>query len=85
MPIIIAVALLVIALPNSLFDYVPPHSQNVKAVEDMSSFTFEIIGESGDYFVVRVVEVHNDPGVKVGDIWHISKPQIPESVKSGEI
>jgi hypothetical protein len=85
MPIIIGMALLAIALPNSLFDYVPSHGGNVKTLEDLSSFTFEIIGESGDYYIVRVVEVHNLPNVRIGDIWHVSKPQIPESVESGEI
>jgi hypothetical protein len=82
---IIAIVLSVIAFSNAIFAYVPSHSQSAKLPESIGSFTFEIIGESGDYYIVRVVEVHNAPEVNVGDIYHIGKPQIPESIRSGEI
>jgi len=74
---IIAILPLVITLPNSIFAYVPSHSQSAKLSENISSFTFEIIAESGDYFIVRVVEIHNAPEIKVGDIYYIGKPQMP--------
>jgi len=53
--------------------------------ENIRSFTFEVVQESGDYLVVRVVEASNAPEVKIGDIYHIGKPQVPESLRIGEI
>jgi hypothetical protein len=57
----------------------------MKLSENIRSFTFKIVYESGDYFVVRVVEASNAPEVKIGDTYHIGKPQMPESLRIGEI
>lgn len=82
---IVSFALLLIALPNSILAYAPSHGHRMKLSENIGSFTFEVVYESGDYFAVRVVEVFNAPEVKIGDIYHIGKPQMPESLRMGEI
>jgi hypothetical protein len=81
---IIGFALLLIALPNSILAYAPSHSQRTKLSENIRSFTFEVVYESGDYFVVRVVEASNAPETKIGDVYYIGKPQMPESLRIGE-
>lgn len=86
--IIVTVSLvLTIILPSAIFVHLPSYSQTSKSTklsENTSSFTFEIVAELDDYFIVRVIEVQNAPEIKVGDIYYIGKPQMPESVRFGE-
>jgi len=38
-------------------------------------FEFQVIGESGNYFIIEVVRVHGLLKVKIGDIYYLAKPQ----------